>query len=75
MNLNDDVFAGKWKQVRGSLRRSRGRLTHNRLDQILGGLQHHVGLLQERRGIIVGRVERAVKRLRRQRRHDSGGTP
>ena len=65
MYVNDDVVAGKWKQVRGSIRRSRGQLIHNQLDQILGGLQHHVGLMQERRGVIVGRVERAVRRLRR----------
>jgi uncharacterized protein YjbJ (UPF0337 family) len=63
MYINDDVLAGKWKQVRGRIRRSRGQLIHNQLDQILGGLQHHVGLMQERRGVIVGRVERAMKRL------------
>ena len=65
MYLNDDVVAGKWKQVRGTIRRSRGELVHNQLDQILGGLQHHVGLMQERRGVIVGRLERAVRRLRK----------
>ena len=65
MYINDDVVAGKWKQVRGTIRRSRGQLIHNQLDQILGGLQHHVGLMQERRGVIVGRIERAVKRLQK----------
>ena len=75
MNLNNDVLAGKWKQVRGSLRRSRGQLTHNRLDQILGGLQHHVGRLQERRGIILGRVKRLAKRLRRNGHPQNGGRP
>ena len=37
MYINDDVVAGKWKQVRGTIRRSRGQLIHNQLDQILGG--------------------------------------
>jgi uncharacterized protein YjbJ (UPF0337 family) len=65
MYLNADVVAGKWKQVSGRIRRSRGQLIHNQLDQILGGLQNHVGLMQQRRGVIVARFERAVKRLQK----------
>ena len=65
MYINEDVVEGKWKQVRGRIRRSRGQLIHDPLDQILGGLQHHVGLMQERRGVIVGRLARAVKRLQK----------
>ena len=68
MVLNDDVLAGKWKQVRGRVRRSRGALRHNELDQVLGRLQHHVGLVQERRGLLVARFERALRRLSKTRR-------
>ncbi len=65
MPINRIVLAGKWKQLKGSIRRRRGELTHNHVDRIMGGLEHHVGLLQERHGILLARFERAAARLRR----------
>lgn len=41
----------------------RGELVHDYREAALGHLQHTAGVLQERRGICVSRLERARRRL------------
>jgi len=49
--MNWDQMAGKWKQVRGSVRQKWGKLTDDDLEQIAGNRDKFVGIVQERYGI------------------------
>jgi uncharacterized protein YjbJ (UPF0337 family) len=46
----DDVLSGMWKQVRGQVKETWGKLTDDDLDQIDGKRDQLVGKLQERYG-------------------------
>jgi uncharacterized protein YjbJ (UPF0337 family) len=72
--MNDDVFTGQWKQLRGSLKSWWGKLTDDDLERIGGQKDKLVGLLQERYGQTRDEAERDVER--RLREYDErGGAP
>ena len=48
--MNEDVFKGQWKQVRGKAKEWWGKLTNDDLDRIDGQMDQMVGKLQERYG-------------------------
>ena len=48
--MNEDVMKGKWKQVRGDLKKWWGRLTDDDVQRIEGSRDKLSGLLQERYG-------------------------
>ncbi len=48
--MNNDTFQGKWKQLRGNIKISFGKLTDDDLLQIDGNTDRMQGLLQERYG-------------------------
>lgn len=48
--MNNDVFEGKWKQVRGEVKVWWGKLTDDDLDKVEGNYEKLVGLLQEKYG-------------------------
>ena len=50
-NMNWDQVAGKWKQVKGSVRERWGQLTDDDLERIAGQRNQLVGMIQERYGI------------------------
>ena len=50
LTLNDDVLAGKWKQMRGQVKEWWGKLTDDELDQAAGKSEQMVGLIQEKYG-------------------------
>jgi len=56
--MNWDQVAGKWKQVRGSVRQQWGKLTDDDLEQITGNRDKFVGVLQERYGIAKDEAQR-----------------
>jgi uncharacterized protein YjbJ (UPF0337 family) len=70
--MNDDVFTGQWRQLRGSLKSWWGRLTDDDLDKIGGQKDKLVGLLQERYGQTRDEAERDVER-RLSQYGDGGG--
>lgn len=45
-----NVFAGKWKQLKGDIKKQWGKLTDDDLDQAEGNWDKFVGRLQERYG-------------------------
>jgi len=63
MLVNEDVLRGRLKKVAGCVRQVRGELAHNDREMVLGRLQYTAGVLQQRRGLVVGRLERARRRL------------
>jgi uncharacterized protein YjbJ (UPF0337 family) len=48
--LNNDIFEGKWKQIRGEAKAWWGNLTDNDLDRAGGKFDVLVGILQEKYG-------------------------
>jgi uncharacterized protein YjbJ (UPF0337 family) len=49
--MNSDQLAGKWKQMKGSLKERWGKLTDDDIDVINGQEDQLVGKIQERYGI------------------------
>ena len=49
--MNWDQVAGKWKQLRGSVRDTWGKLTDDDFEKVAGNRDKLVGVLQERYGI------------------------
>ncbi|MGH8274595.1 MAG: CsbD family protein [Gammaproteobacteria bacterium] len=47
---NQDQFEGKWKQMKGGIRESFGKLTDDDLEQVAGKRDKLLGKLQERYG-------------------------
>lgn len=48
--LNEDIFQGKWAQLKGKIKQQWGDLTDDDLDRISGKRDEIVGLVQERYG-------------------------
>lgn len=48
--MNDDILKGQWRQVRGNVRETFGRLTDDDLDVIGGNMETLLGKIQERYG-------------------------
>ena len=69
--MNEDVFAGQWKQMRGELKTWWGRLTDDDLDRIGGEKDKLIGLVQERYGYARGDVEAEVERRFKEYRPDT----
>ena len=60
IKINHDILEGKWKQIRGKVRRQWGKLTDDQLDQISGRSEELVGLLQEHYGYSIARAQKEV---------------
>jgi len=60
--MNSDVFAGKWKQVRGQVKEWWGKLTDDDLERVEGQFDRLVGMLQERYGWARKRAEEEITR-------------
>jgi uncharacterized protein YjbJ (UPF0337 family) len=48
--MNNDIFEGKWKQLRGQAKVWWGKLTDDDLDKVGGKFDQFIGLLQEKYG-------------------------
>jgi uncharacterized protein YjbJ (UPF0337 family) len=63
--MNSDVFAGKWKQMKGKAKEWWGELTDDDLTRIEGSRDKLVGALQERYGYTKERAEEEIERRTR----------
>jgi len=63
--MNEDIFKGKWKQLRGQIQQQWGDLTNDDLDRIQGARTEFEGLLQERYGYTRERAQQEVDNLLR----------
>jgi len=70
--MNDDILAGKWKQVRGQAKEWWGKLTDDDLDKVEGKVERLVGLLQEKYGYT---KEAAMKEIDRRVKATGQGAP
>jgi uncharacterized protein YjbJ (UPF0337 family) len=60
--MNQDIIAGKWKQMRGQVKQWWGKLTDDDLDRIDGAMDRLAGTLQERYGWEREEVERQIQK-------------
>ena len=58
--MNQDIFKGRWAQLKGELKTQWGKLTDNDLTQIEGQKDKLVGKVRERYGIERDEAERQV---------------
>ena len=68
MNNRDDVLKGRLKKVAGRARLTRGERAGDEREAAIGLLQCTAGLLQQERGIVTWKLERARRRLALQAR-------
>ena len=60
--INQDILAGKWKQMRGELKTWWGKLNDDDFDRISGQKDKLIGLIQERYGYAREQAEQEVER-------------
>lgn len=58
--MNSDVFEGKWKQFKGTVRSKWGDLTDDDVDQVAGNREKLEGKLQEKYGYAKDDAKRHV---------------
>jgi len=60
--MNSNIIEGKWKQMRGEVRRWWGKLTDDDLDEINGNREKLFGKLQEKYGYARDKAEAEYER-------------
>lgn len=60
--MNQDVFEGKWKEMRGQVKEWWGRLTDDDLEQVGGKADQLIGLLQQKYGYTKEHAEKEFNR-------------
>jgi uncharacterized protein YjbJ (UPF0337 family) len=60
--MNQDIFEGKWKEMRGQVKGWWGKLTDDDLDKAAGNADQLVGLLQQKYGYTRQRAENEFNR-------------
>ena len=73
--MNSDQFAGKWKQLRGSVKEKWGKLTDDDLDVINGKQEQLQGKIQERYGITKEEAAKQIKDWNANLNRDVDDTP
>jgi uncharacterized protein YjbJ (UPF0337 family) len=58
--MNDDIFKGKWTQLKGNIKEQWGKLTDDEIEQLDGRKDQLVGKVQERYGIARDQAARDV---------------
>jgi uncharacterized protein YjbJ (UPF0337 family) len=61
--MNKDIFEGRWKQIRGDVKRLWGDITDDELDTIDGNRDKLAGVLQERFGWTRERTEQELDKF------------
>jgi len=59
--MNNDIVAGKWKQLTGKAKAAWGELTDDELTRTEGNTERLVGLVQERYGKTRDQAEKEVR--------------
>jgi uncharacterized protein YjbJ (UPF0337 family) len=72
--MNEDVFAGQWKQMRGELKSWWGKLADDDLDRIGGQKDKLIGLVQEKYGYGRDHAEQEVERRFKEYSDKTAGT-
>lgn len=60
--MNTDILQGKWKQMRGEMKRWWGNITDDEFDKIEGDRDKLIGILQEKYGYSREKAEEEMGR-------------
>lgn len=60
--MNNDIFEGKWKQIRGQAKVMWGKLTDDDLEKVNGKFDKLIGLLQSKYGYTRQQAEEKYKK-------------
>jgi uncharacterized protein YjbJ (UPF0337 family) len=60
--MNNDVFQGKWKQIKGEAKAWWGKLTDDDLDRVAGKFDVFTGILQEKYGYTRQRADDEIEK-------------
>jgi len=60
--MNSDIMQGKWKQLKGNVKKQWGKLTDDEIDQIEGNSEILVGKVQEHYGRTKEQAQEEVDR-------------
>jgi uncharacterized protein YjbJ (UPF0337 family) len=60
--MNQDMFEGKWRELRGKVKSWWGRLTDDDVDQVAGKKDALIGRLQTKYGYSKDEAEREIDR-------------
>ena len=71
--MNQDILAGKWKQMRGEVKTWWGTLTDDDVERIGGQKNKLIGLLQERYGYTREQAEQEIERRLQEYADKTGG--
>ncbi|MHB8730958.1 MAG: CsbD family protein [bacterium] len=63
--MNSDQLAGRWKQMRGAIKKQWGNLTDDELDKAGGNYDMLIGKIQERYGDSREAIERKLDEISR----------
>ena len=58
--MASDIFEGKWKQLKGSIKERWGELTNDEVDEIDGESERLIGMLQEKYGYAKEKAEAEI---------------
>ena len=61
--MNKDIIAGKWKQMKGTVKEQWGKLTDDEIDRAEGRAEQMVGLLQQRYGYTKEKAQQEYDRF------------
>ena len=71
--MNQDIFAGQWKQMRGTLKAWWGKLADSDFDRIGGQMDKLIGLVQEKYGYARDQAQQEVERRLKEYSDTMGG--
>ena len=60
--MNKDIFKGKWKELRGQVKETWGKITDDELEQAAGNADQIVGLIQQKYGYTHQKAEEEFNR-------------
>lgn len=66
--MNQDILKGQWKQFKGSIQKTFGKLTDDHLDQIAGDRDRFLGSIQEQYGIARDEADLRLKQWEKDQR-------
>lgn len=69
--MDENIFKGMWKQLKGSVKETWGELTDDDLTEVEGNAEKLIGKLQERYGWSRERADSEVSRFMENARTDS----
>lgn len=61
--MNEDIFEGKWEEIKGKMKKTWGKLTDNDFKELEGNQQEIYGKLQKYYGYSKDEAEKQIRKL------------